>query len=73
MFLKYQLLGLVKIKKILYNFFTNQGRLDQLARASRLHREGRGFEPLSAYQKNSNNAVFLRLGYILMLKKLPSL
>ena len=27
------------------------GRLAQLARASRLHREGRGFEPLSAHQK----------------------
>ena len=27
------------------------GRLAQLARASRLHREGRGFEPLSAHQE----------------------
>ena len=26
------------------------GRLAQLARASRLHREGRGFEPLTAHQ-----------------------
>ena len=27
-----------------------EGRLAQLARASRLHREGRGFESLSAHQ-----------------------
>ena len=30
-----------------------RGRLAQLARASRLHREGRGFESLSAHQKKT--------------------
>ncbi|KKR22960.1 MAG: hypothetical protein UU40_C0012G0009 [Candidatus Uhrbacteria bacterium GW2011_GWD2_41_121] len=30
---------------------TNKGCLAQLARASRLHREGRGFEPLNTHQK----------------------
>ena len=36
------------------------GRLAQLARASRLHREGRGFEPLSAHHRKilSNWIVF---------------
>jgi hypothetical protein len=32
---------------------TQPGRLAQLARASRLHREGRGFESLSAHQCGS--------------------
>ena len=31
------------------NVVNGSGRLAQLARASRLHREGRGFESLSAY------------------------
>ncbi len=34
----------------LYNF-NKCGRLAQLARAPRLHRGGRGFEPLSAHHK----------------------
>ncbi len=35
------------------------GRLAQLARVSRLHREGRGFEPLSAHH-NKSFAVYQR-------------
>ena len=38
------------------------GRLAQLARASRLHREGRGFEPLSAHHlKSTVQVAFLFL------------
>jgi hypothetical protein len=44
---------------ICYTFFV-LGRLAQLARASRLHREGRGFESLSAHQiKNPPQGGFL--------------
>ena len=40
---------LAKIHSYLYNL-KSYGRLAQLARASALHAEGRGFEPLSAHQ-----------------------
>ena len=39
------------------------GRLAQLARVSRLHREGRGFEPLSAHH-NKSFAVYQRFLFI---------
>ena len=35
------------------------GRLAQLARASRLHREGRGFEPLVAHHNKTTHWVVL--------------
>ncbi len=37
-----------------------QGRLAQLARASRLHREGRGFKSLNAHFENPEELWFLR-------------
>jgi hypothetical protein len=48
----FALLGpLVKSGVMRYNSLViRYGRLAQLARASRLHREGRGFESLSAHQ-----------------------
>ena len=41
-------------KDVLYPLecYLTEGRLAQLARASRLHREGRGFESLSAHISN---------------------
>ena len=40
-------LDITRVDKLLY---LGYGRLAQLARAPRLHRGGRGFEPLSAHQ-----------------------
>ena len=47
------------------------GRLAQLVRASRLHREGRGFESLSAHQ-NKSESPFVKNGFFAILQAMKN-
>ena len=48
--------------RIIRYYVLHCGRLAQLARAPRLHRGGRGFEPLSAHQSNNRPCAGFLIG-----------
>ena len=48
--------------RIIRYYVLHCGRLAQLARAPRLHRGGRGFEPLSAHQSNNRPSAGFLIG-----------
>ena len=45
-------------------FVDNKGRLAQLVRALRLHRRGRGFEPLTVHVKTDASVIGMRLFFL---------